>query len=85
VRDTASTRNGRISERGRKATGTGSCFGDKALVVHEEEAKVLALIKARRDEGMSLRAIVLELEAAGVASKRGARWHPTTVARLLGG
>jgi DNA invertase Pin-like site-specific DNA recombinase len=56
---------------------------DKALVLHEEEAAAIALIKALRDKGMSLRAIVRQLEADGVPSKRGARWHPTTVARLL--
>jgi DNA invertase Pin-like site-specific DNA recombinase len=56
---------------------------DKALVVHEEEAEVIARIKALRDQDLSLRAIVRQLEAEGVASKRGARWHPTTVARLL--
>jgi DNA invertase Pin-like site-specific DNA recombinase len=56
---------------------------DKALVVHEKEAEAIAHIRALRDEGLSLRAIVQQLEAEGVPSKRGARWHPTTVARLL--
>jgi DNA invertase Pin-like site-specific DNA recombinase len=56
---------------------------DKALVIHQEEAEALSLIKRLRDEGLSLRAIVRQLEAKGVPSKRGARWHPTTVARLL--
>jgi DNA invertase Pin-like site-specific DNA recombinase len=58
---------------------------DKALVVHEAEAEAIARIRALRDEGLSLRAIVRQLEADGVSSKRGARWHPTTVARLLAG
>jgi DNA invertase Pin-like site-specific DNA recombinase len=56
---------------------------DKTLVVHEEEAEIIAGMKAMRDQGLSLRAIVRQLEAEGVASKRRARWHPTTVARLL--
>jgi DNA invertase Pin-like site-specific DNA recombinase len=56
---------------------------DRALVVHAEEAEVVARIRAMRDDGMSLRAIVRQLEVDGVPSKRGARWHPTTVARLL--
>jgi DNA invertase Pin-like site-specific DNA recombinase len=56
---------------------------DKALVVHEDEAEVIARIKALRDEGLSLRAIVRRLEAEDVRTKRGARWHPTTVARLF--
>jgi DNA invertase Pin-like site-specific DNA recombinase len=56
---------------------------DKALVVDVEEAAVVAQIKALRTDGLSLRAIVRQLEADGVTSKRGARWHPTTVARLV--
>jgi DNA invertase Pin-like site-specific DNA recombinase len=56
---------------------------NKALVVHEEEAEVIARIQALREEGLTLRAIVRQLETDGVPSKRGARWHPTTVARLL--
>jgi DNA invertase Pin-like site-specific DNA recombinase len=56
---------------------------DKSLVVDEEEAAVVARIRAMRDGGLSLRAIVLQLEVDGVSSTRGRRWHPTTVARLL--
>jgi hypothetical protein len=56
---------------------------DEALVVHEEEAEVVARINALRDDGLRLRSIVRPLEVDGVPSKRGARWHPTTVARLL--
>jgi DNA invertase Pin-like site-specific DNA recombinase len=56
---------------------------DKALVVHEEEAGVIARIMAMRDQGLSLRAIAEQLEADDVRTKRGARWHPTTIARLL--
>jgi DNA invertase Pin-like site-specific DNA recombinase len=56
---------------------------DRALVVDEDEAAVVARIKALREGGLSLRAIVRQLEADEVPSKRGARWHPTTVARLL--
>ena len=53
---------------------------DKALVVHEEEAQVIATIRRLRADGLSLRAIAGRLEADGVRSKRGGRWHPTTVA-----
>jgi DNA invertase Pin-like site-specific DNA recombinase len=56
---------------------------DKTLVVHDEEADAVERIKALRSEGLSLRAIIRQLEADGIASKRGASWHPTTVARLL--
>jgi DNA invertase Pin-like site-specific DNA recombinase len=50
---------------------------DKALVVDEDETAAIARIRALRDEGLSLRAIVRQLEADGVPFKRGARWHPT--------
>jgi DNA invertase Pin-like site-specific DNA recombinase len=56
---------------------------DKALVVHVEEAAVIARISALRASGLSLRAIASQLEADGIPSKRGRRWHPTTVARVL--
>ena len=49
---------------------------DKALVVHEEEAQVIATIRRLRANGLSLRAIAHRLEADGVRSKRGGRWHP---------
>jgi intein-encoded DNA endonuclease-like protein len=58
---------------------------DKALVVDEQEAQVIARIRELRADGLSLRAIVRRLEADGVRSKRGGRWHPTTVARVLSG
>ena len=45
---------------------------DKALVVHEEEAQVIARIRQLRADGLSLRAIAGRLEADGVRSKRGA-------------
>ena len=44
---------------------------DKALVVHEEEAQVIARIRRLRADGLSLRAIARQLEADGVRSKRG--------------
>ena len=56
---------------------------DKALVVNEEEAQVITRIRQLRADGLSLRAIARQLEADGVPSKRGEKWHPTTVARVL--
>jgi hypothetical protein len=54
--------------------------------VHEEvdpaEARVVALVRELRAEGLSLRAIAAELNARGTPA-RGSRWHPTTIARLM--
>jgi DNA invertase Pin-like site-specific DNA recombinase len=46
-------------------------------------AGALALIRRLAREDASLRAIVGELEAAGLAAPAGRRWHPMTVARIL--
>jgi DNA invertase Pin-like site-specific DNA recombinase len=48
----------------------------------DAEHRALALIQSLRTGGMSVRAIVAHLEGHGIAS-RGARWHKTTVERVL--
>ncbi|MEU6703870.1 recombinase family protein [Streptomyces wuyuanensis] len=81
-------RNGRKT----KAAGGGYAFGapaygqraeDKALTVDDDEAAVLSQMRAWQADGMSVRAIAAELNAREVPTKRGGKWHPTTVARLL--
>jgi hypothetical protein len=57
--------------------------GVRLLPDHDERA-VIGEVRRMRSAGMSIRAIAADLNARGVAA-RGARWHPTTVARLLGG
>lgn len=52
------------------------------LAVDTGEAEAVALIVSLRAEGLSLRAIAAELNQRGVQA-RGARWHKTTVARVL--
>jgi DNA invertase Pin-like site-specific DNA recombinase len=47
------------------------------------EREALDIIRALRADGMSIRAIAAELNARGVKA-RGAGWHATTVARVLG-
>ena len=49
---------------------------------NENEQKVLVGIRSLRDEGLSIRAIAERLNLDSVPA-RGARWHPTTVARIL--
>lgn len=46
------------------------------------EAETLELVRELRTSGASIRTIAAELDARGVPA-RGARWHPTTVARLI--
>ena len=36
-----------------------------------------------RNEGRTIPEIIAALEAEGRATKRGGRWHPTTVQRIL--
>jgi DNA invertase Pin-like site-specific DNA recombinase len=61
---------GRRSERGK-------------LVTDRTESKTVKLILKRHRDGLSLRQIITELEAAGLSPKRGGKWHPSTVARVI--
>ncbi|WP_333763517.1 recombinase family protein [Streptomyces sp. IBSBF 2390] len=47
------------------------------------EAEVLEQMRAWQEEGASIRGICERLNSAGIPSKRGGKWHPTTVARLF--
>lgn len=81
------------SARDRKAkaggyAGFGSpAFGQRAeagqLVVDDREQQAIRRIRELRASGDSLPQIVNLLNAEGHTSKRGGRWHPTTVARVL--
>lgn len=53
------------------------------LVPVPEEQAVIARMRELRSEGLSLRAIAEALEAEGHQPKRGAAWHPTSLARIL--
>ncbi|MFR9796856.1 recombinase family protein [Streptomyces sp. MS06] len=81
-------RNGRKT----KAAAGGYAYGapaygqraaGKALTVDSDEAAVLEQMRAWHEEGVSIRAICERLNAVGIPSKRGGKWHPTTAARLL--
>lgn len=65
------------------APAFGQKAADKTLTVDDDEAAVLAKMREWQTEGLSIRAIVAKLNEAGIPSKRGGAWHPTTVARLL--
>jgi DNA invertase Pin-like site-specific DNA recombinase len=55
----------------------------KALAPDEREQEAIARIAELDSEGKSLREIIAALESEGVPSKRGGRWHPATVNRVL--
>jgi DNA invertase Pin-like site-specific DNA recombinase len=80
------------SGRRRKAETGGFAYGSpplgyraegKTLVHDPVEQEVLARVRGLRDDGLSLRGIASALNANGLRTKRGASWHPTTVARAL--
>lgn len=52
------------------------------LVADDHEQRVLGLVRELRAAGVSIRGIVARLDADGVAA-RGARWHKTTIERIL--
>jgi DNA invertase Pin-like site-specific DNA recombinase len=57
---------------------------DKELVDQPAEKNVEAQILEWHDEqGMGIRAICNRLNDEGVPTKRGGRWHPSTVSRIL--
>ena len=57
--------------------------GRRIVAAVEVEARAVARILELRAEGHALRAIVATLTAEGHTTKHGARWHLTTVARVV--
>jgi DNA invertase Pin-like site-specific DNA recombinase len=56
---------------------------DKQLVPDRAERDVARRIRWLHQDGRSIRAIADQLNAEQIPAKRGGRWHPTTVARVL--
>lgn len=85
----ARTQAGKAAKRARGGyAGDGSpAFGQRAdggrLVDHDEEQATLERIRELHDAGDSLRAIATTLEAEGHRPKRGARWHPESLRRIV--
>lgn len=81
-------RDGRKAKAARGGYAGGApAYGQRAaqreLAEDDQETAVLAQMRAWQAEGVSLRAIADRLNAEEIPTKRGGRWHPTTVARLL--
>lgn len=76
-----------IGERTRTAMAhmkaQGVKFGGPALGETADEQATLARICELRDEALSLRQIVARLDAEGYKTKRGGRWAPETLRKVL--
>jgi DNA invertase Pin-like site-specific DNA recombinase len=74
------------AERGGYAHGRppyGWQAAGRELAPEPGEQSTLARIRELHGQGRSLRGIAAELEAEGRPPRRGRRWHPATVARIL--
>lgn len=49
----------------------------------DREQQAIAIMRRRRREGAKLREICTELEGRGIRPRRGKKWHPNTVRRVL--
>lgn len=81
---------GRADKAAAGGYATGSPpFGWKAqsgeLIPVPGEQQVIRMILSMRDQGLSLRMIVEELKEKGFYPKRGGKWHPTTIQRVIDG
>lgn len=56
----------------------------RALVDDDSEQRAIRRIRELEEGGLSLRQVAAVLEAEGHRPKRGDRWHPQTVARIVG-
>jgi len=65
------------------APGFGTVAVDGHLVPNETEAAAVERMAEMREAGTSYAAIAETLNAEGVQTKRGGRWHPSTVQRVL--
>lgn len=68
---------------GAPAYGSRSDSTKRELVPDDSEAMAIANMHEWRDAGASLRAIADRLNADGVPTKRGRRWHPASVSRII--
>lgn len=55
----------------------------KKITISSEEGKILRAIFRASDEGYSMSAIALELNAKGVSKKRGKKWYASTISTIL--
>jgi site-specific DNA recombinase len=68
---------------GVRRTADVDAAGRRTWEAAQDEADVVALMVELRAQGMTLRAIVAELNARGVPTKRGGAWQACTVGKIL--
>lgn len=89
-RDLASERT-KLAAAHKRAKGEGwahAPFGQSKddagkLVPNDDEAKIIAEVKALRSSGHSIRSIVDTMNASGTTTRKGGRFHVATVQRIL--
>ncbi|MGA5637109.1 recombinase family protein [Streptomyces lydicamycinicus] len=80
-------RNGRKAKAAKGGYAYGApAYGQKVVdgeLADNDEETAKALAEQWKAEGMSVRAITARLNSEEIPSKRGGKWHPTTVNRML--
>jgi len=69
--------------RQRKRIKDGRCEGAKPYGALTDEAETLERIRSMRSVGTSFQGIADDLNAAGIPPRRGTKWHPFAVARII--
>jgi DNA invertase Pin-like site-specific DNA recombinase len=69
--------------RQRQRAKVGRCEGAKPYGTLPGELDVLQRIVRLRGEGRTFQQIASALNAEGIAPRRGARWHPSPIARIV--
>jgi DNA invertase Pin-like site-specific DNA recombinase len=69
--------------RQRKRSRTGECEGAKRFGFYEGESVALDKMRHLRAEGLGYDSIATKLNDEGVKTRRGAKWHPYTVSKIL--
>ena len=68
---------------GAPSYGTQADSATRELVANEREAATLDRIRTMRNDGMGYKAIADTLNDEGTPTKRGGKWHPATVSRIV--
>jgi len=68
---------------GWRRTDTVDPGGHRAREEADDEMLTIARVLELQDRGLTVRAIAAALSKEGCTTKRGRRWHPTTVQRIL--
>ncbi len=69
--------------RDRKKAATGKCEGAILYGLRPGEAEIRNRVLSMRKAGSSIRSITDVLNAENIRPRRGARWHPTQIARMV--